>query len=212
LQKISIVRRECRAVRTSFIALPFRYLYFRLRRKNILASRNLTIRGLGNVTTDGLLQVGMIHVGFIPPYERTYLNIRGKLRVDANLPLNKRCDLYIGENATADFGHSYVTGRTSFLIMHDLKIGDDCAIAWGCLFLDEDFHELDHPGKKSRKNGIEIGNHVWIGSRVTIPRGATIPDGCVVASGSVASSSFHTTSCLIAGSPAKVIKENITWT
>ena len=171
----------------------------------------MTIRGLANITTGGLLQIGMIHVGFLPPYERTYLNIRGKLRVRANFSLGKGCDLYVGENATADFGHSYVTGRTAFLILHDLKIGDDCAIAWGCLFLDEDFHELDYPGKKRRKNGIEIGNHVWIGSRVTILRGTTIPDGCVVASGSIVSSSFHTTSCLIAGSPAKVIKENITW-
>jgi acetyltransferase-like isoleucine patch superfamily enzyme len=169
------------------------------------------IRGLGNITTDGLLQIGMMYAGFIPPDEITYLNIHGKLRFRGNFSLGKGCSVYIGKNATADFGHCYVTGRATFVILHDLKIGDGCVIAWECLFLDEDFHELDYSGKKNKTNRIEIGNRVWIGSRVTILRGVTIPDGCVVASGSVVSSSFQTTNCLIAGSPAKVVRENITW-
>lgn len=212
LTEIAQLARKCRAVETSFIAALFRYIYFRLRSKNIMASRNVIIRGLGNIATGGLLQIGLNYVGFIPPDERTYLNIHGNLRFSDRFTLGKGCAIDIGENAIAEFGSGYVTGRTSFVIMHGLKIGDGCAIAWGCQFLDDDFHQMDYPGKKEKKHRIEIGNHVWIGSGVTILRGVTIPDGCVIAAGAVVSSSFQATNCLIAGSPAKVIKENIQWT
>lgn len=210
--ELAKLRRKCSAVETSFIAVLFRHLYFRLRRKNILASRKVTIRGLSNITTDGLLQIGMNYVGFISPNETAYLNIHGTLKFTDSFTLGKGCALDIGENATAEFGNSYVTGRTSFMIMHGLRIGDGCAISWGCQFLDEDFHQLDYSGKKEKQHQIEIGDHVWIGCGVTILKGVKIPDGCVIAAGSVVSSSFQTPNCLIAGSPAKIIKENITWT
>jgi acetyltransferase-like isoleucine patch superfamily enzyme len=211
LIKLAGFKSKCRAVETSFIAALFRHMYFRLRHKKIRASKNVLIRGLDNITTGGLVEIGMNYVGFIPPDERTYLNIHGRLIFNDSFTVGKGCAFDIGEKATAEFGRGYVTGRTTFIIMHGLKIGDGCAISWGCQFLDDDFHHLDYPGKKEKGNKIEIGDHVWIGSDVTLLKGVVIPDGCVIASGSTVTSSFITKNCLIVGSPARIIKENISW-
>jgi acetyltransferase-like isoleucine patch superfamily enzyme len=96
--------------------------------------------------------------------------------------------------------------------MHQLTIGNDCAISWNCQFLDEDYHEIQYEGKKEKNsNSIKIGDRVWIGSNVSIHKGAVIPRGCVVASNSVVKAVFDEENVLIAGNPAKVVKRSISW-
>ena len=91
-------------------------------------------------------------------------------------------------------------------------MGEDCAISWGCQFLDDDFHELSYEGRaKVDDPKIRIGSHVWIGSRVSVLKGAVIPDGCIVASNSVVGKVFTEKNCLIAGNPAKVIRHDVSW-
>lgn len=57
---------------------------------------------------------------------------------------------------------------------------------------------------------VHIGDHVWLCSGCTIMPGVTIGEGSVVAANSTVTKSIPPR-CLIAGSPAKVIKENIEW-
>ena len=79
-------------------------------------------------------------------------------------------------------------------------------------FLDEDFHVIRYEGKKpTGDNGISIGSHVWIGSNVSVLKGAVVPDGCVVASGSVVTDRFDQENALLAGNPARVIREHVEW-
>lgn len=54
--------------------------------------------------------------------------------------------------------------------------------------------------------GIHIGNNCWIGAGVVFCDGVTIGDGCVIAANAVVTQSFPD-NCVIAGCPAKVIKE-----
>ena len=96
--------------------------------------------------------------------------------------------------------------------MHNLKIGENCAISWNCQFLDEDFHQFDYEGKKEIKNNaIEIGSKVWIGSNVSLYKGVRIPNGSIIASDSVVKGTFDDENILIAGNPAKIIKRNVKW-
>jgi acetyltransferase-like isoleucine patch superfamily enzyme len=96
--------------------------------------------------------------------------------------------------------------------MHGLELGAGCSIAWGCQFLDEDFHALSYLGKSaSDGNRITVGSRVWIGSNVSVLKGSVIPDGCVVASGSVVRSRFTEKNALIAGNPAKIVRHNVSW-
>ncbi|MBL7716936.1 MAG: acyltransferase [Bdellovibrionales bacterium] len=54
---------------------------------------------------------------------------------------------------------------------------------------------------------IVIGNDVWVGANVTILKGAKIGNGCVVATGSVVVRGDYPDRSVLAGSPAKVIKQ-----
>jgi acetyltransferase-like isoleucine patch superfamily enzyme len=57
---------------------------------------------------------------------------------------------------------------------------------------------------------IRIGDHVWIGMGVTIVGGVTVGDGAVVAAGSVVSADVPERS-IVAGNPARVVRENVSW-
>ena len=57
---------------------------------------------------------------------------------------------------------------------------------------------------------IEIGDHVWIGLRAIILKGVKIGNGSVIAAGAVVTRDVPPYS-LVAGVPARVIKENIYW-
>lgn len=58
--------------------------------------------------------------------------------------------------------------------------------------------------------GVRIGNQVWIATGAMILPNVTIGDGAIVASGAVVTKDVPAR-CLVAGVPAKVIKENVKW-
>lgn len=181
-------------------------------KKNILVHQHTTIKGVKNISTGGNLNIGTDYVGFTGKKDPTILNVQGKLSFDGSFSIGRGCRMDIGQHAKVRFGkNGFVNPFTLFVIMHELEIGDNCAISWHCQFLDEDFHEIMYEGKKEKSRKITIGNKVWIGANSFIYKGTTIPDGCVVASNSVVRGVFTEKNTLIAGNPAKVIKHNISW-
>jgi len=59
--------------------------------------------------------------------------------------------------------------------------------------------------------GVFIGDHVWVGERVYITKRATIPSECLVAACAVVTRQFTQTHTVIAGNPAKIVRENVQW-
>lgn len=59
--------------------------------------------------------------------------------------------------------------------------------------------------------GVNVGDHVWVGERAYITKKVTIPSECVVAACSVVTRRFASQNCVIAGNPAKVVRENVQW-
>jgi UDP-3-O-[3-hydroxymyristoyl] glucosamine N-acyltransferase len=212
IQRARRVITACRESDSGILRVLLSYAYYKMIGKSILRGNRVLIRGIGRIETGGLVQIGTGYIGFMHKYDRTYLNVNGRLVFRGKFSIGKGCRFDIGKGALAEFGgEGYVNANTIFIIMHGLTVGDGCAISWGCQFLDEDFHKINFPSKHWKDNPIRIGNHVWIGSNVTILRGSVIPDGCVVASGSVVTKAFEKESVLIAGNPATVVKENVDW-
>lgn len=109
--------------------------------------------------------------------------------------------------------HSYINGATIDCSCR-IKIGSYCAIAQGVIIKDSDEHAIldERRNENEYKKPIVIGNKVWIGTNAIILKGVTIGDGAIIAAGAVVIHDVpsHT---IVAGVPAKVIKENIVdWT
>ena len=120
---------------------------------------------------------------------------------DVGLHLRDRdAELTIGDG-------TFVNHRTELVAHERVTIGRDCLIAWDVLVLDSDSHSVDGAPHTAP---VRIGDRVWIGCRATVLKGVTVGDGAVVAAGSVVVSDVPARS-LVAGNPARVVREDVTW-
>jgi acetyltransferase-like isoleucine patch superfamily enzyme len=213
MKKLLQLRKACRNSNSNFLIVLIRYLLYKTRGKNILAHQKAKIKGVDNITSNGLLKIGIDYVGFIHNKDVTYLNIKGKMEFQGNSSIGRGCRFDIGQQATVKIGReTYINPFTTIIIMHGLQVGEGCAISWNCQFLDEDFHHLEYEGKKKTDHkGITIGNKVWVGSNSCIYKGTVIPAGCVIAANTVVKGVFEEENVLIAGNPAKIVKRNVSW-
>ena len=204
--------KTCRESDTSFIIVIFRLIICKVfYHKILLLHQRVRLRGIKNINAPERIAIGTEYVGFMHRTDKTYLNIKGTLSIKGKYNIGRGCRFDIGKDAMVTIGRGgYMNCNTTLIIMHSLTIGDDCAISWNCQFLDEDFHEIDYPGKKMDDASIVIGNRVWVGCGVKIYKGTVIPDGCVIASDAVVRGVFTVENAIIGGNPAKVIKEGIT--
>lgn len=94
-----------------------------------------------------------------------------------------------------------------------VKIGQDCLISSKVNIRNHDSHHIFDKTTGKRINyseNIEIGNHVWIGYGAMLLGGASIDDNSVVGAMAVTSSKFPK-EVVIAGNPARIIREGIFW-
>lgn len=114
-----------------------------------------------------------------------------------------------GKKANVTLGNGVAIGdRTEIHAAESVNIGDNTIIAWDCTIMDRDYHKLMTDTEIAKP--VNIGENVWIGCNVTILKGVTVGDGAVIAAGSVVTKDVPEKT-LVAGNPAKVIKENVWW-
>jgi acetyltransferase-like isoleucine patch superfamily enzyme len=117
--------------------------------------------------------------------------------------------LSVGPNAELSIGnHTYISQNTRISAQRSISIGQRCAISFGVTILDNDGHGFGPPPYSAP---IKIEDDVWIGCNVTLLKGVTIGQGSVIAAGSVVTRSCPSHS-LLAGVPARVIREGVSWT
>lgn len=114
-----------------------------------------------------------------------------------------------GYKAVLEIGDGTAIGdRTEIHAARSVKIGNGTLIAWDCCIMDRDYHKLESDSEVTKP--VSIGNHVWIGCNSIILKGVNIGDGAVVAAGSVVTKDVPE-GALVAGNPARIIKENVSW-
>ena len=94
-----------------------------------------------------------------------------------------------------------------------VSIGKDCMLSYGVNIRTTDSHGIYDVITKQRINpskSIIIGEHVWIGQNTTLLKGTSIGEHSVVGFGSTCTKDYPS-NCIIAGSPAKVVKKDIDW-
>ena len=133
---------------------------------------------------------------------------RALLKVDGNFSFMYGADIIIFQEGKLTLGKgSFINSDCKIRCSKEITIGEDCAISHDFTIMDSDVHYLNGSNNTSP---IKIGNHVWIGTRVTILSGVTIGEGSVIAAGSLVKEDVPPHS-LVAGVPARVVRENIEW-
>jgi acetyltransferase-like isoleucine patch superfamily enzyme len=159
------------------------------------------------------------------------LRWRGRLQTDGLAFVGPGVKFEIGRDATVRLGRWSWIGHGSKIRAHEgeviigaksvigqectisafqhVSIGRECIVADRVMLIDFD-HGVVEAERPIREQGIykrdvNVGNNCWIGYGACFLRGVTVGDNCVVGTLSVVTKDFPA-DCVLAGSPAKIIR------
>lgn len=164
--------------------------------------------------TSKILLKDELHMGynaFIDNGRSSILRIDdgAELIVDGRFQAYYGADIIVFKNAKLVLKGGFINSDVKIRCLCSIEIGRGAKISHDVTIMDSDAHVLEYEGYISSKP-VVIGEHVWIGTKAIILKGVKIGDGAVVAAGSVVTKDVPA-HCLVAGNPARVIKENIVW-
>lgn len=140
------------------------------------------------------------------------LSEESELIVENDFGLYQGASIYLASNAKMLIkGQSFANTNTQINCFNYIEIGKGTYISDDVRIQDSDNHYIIENGvRKLNSAPIIIGDHVWIGKNALILKGVTIGEGAIVAAGSIVVKDVPAKS-LVAGNPARVIKENVIW-
>lgn len=162
---------------------------------------------------------GMIKIGGrgsdMFPKTQTIISIDGDFSLGDNIEIGIGSTFRISKNAKCCFGNNVRIGAMSKLFCEEyINIGNQVGISWESQIFDTNFHYMEDTIKKKiypKTSPIMIGSYNWIGNRVTIMKGTKLGNNMIVASNSLLNKDYSSFPelCILGGSPAKVVKENM---
>lgn len=176
--------------------------------------RSRIVRGPGaSVAVGGRLYLGdnPTYVGFVARGMAPVIELQrdAMLLIEGRARMGDGTKILVGPGAKVSVGKdTYFDGDSRVIAAEGVSIGSGCAIAWEVLIMDTDFHRLD--GRASANASVVIGSGVWVGAGAKILKGVTVGDGAVIAAGAVVTRDVPA-AALVAGSPARVMREGVSW-
>ena len=95
-----------------------------------------------------------------------------------------------------------------------VAIGEDCMISYNVQVRTTDAHGIYDVMTGQRMNppkNVTIGDHVWIGQAALISKGTHVSRNSIIGASSFLQNKEFPPSCIIAGSPAKLIRTGVVW-
>ena len=144
-----------------------------------------------------------------------------KVRIE-DTPHHFGGEIYIGtydcrvNNCTVKIGKNCSSNGLNIHLMEDdsrVNIGENCMFSFSVDIWASDTHSIldENDNLVNLGEFVEIGDTVWVGQEARICKNTVIPNNCIVGMSSIVTKKFETPNSIIAGNPAKVVKENIKW-
>lgn len=142
-------------------------------------------------------------------YDGATLIINGTVILGANV------SLLVGSGATMilgskENGYTTVSHDVQIVANQKVEIGSGCMFSWDVLIMDTNIHPIIAEPPIPIHSPVIIDDDVWLGCRSTILKGVRIEQGAVVGAAAVVVKNIPARAA-VAGNPAKVIKENVSW-
>ncbi len=204
--------------------LYFNFRYFPIKdaiRLPVFISKNVYLKCVeGKIKLEAPISRGLIKIGFgtVGIFDerkfRAIWFVSGEVvfKGSANIGYGSKID--VAENGSLTIGNNLQITAASSIISHkNIQIGDNCLMSWDVLIMDTDLHLIKDANGITQNDPREIiiGNNVWIGCRCLILKGSQIPSFSVIGANTVINKILDDESALYAGSPARKIKDDITW-
>ena len=122
-----------------------------------------------------------------------------------------------GNSSIVTIGKKFGCQGCSIIVNDDRNeviIGENCMFSWNVQIISSDGHSIyDTDTKKilNLSNSISIGNHCWVGSDVKILKNVHLADNTIVGANSLVTRSCNMSNVILAGNPAQVVKQNVSW-
>ncbi len=164
----------------------------------------------------GTLKIG-IDFGYFDPGEfdprvdncRIFLH-NSTLEIHGNVSLYPGVAIY-GVNAHIIIKNgSKINGPCLIISKKRIEFGEECFIGQDSIIRDNDGHEISTGADNEEAQEVKFGNHCWIGQRAMIMKGVTLNDNTIISAGAMVTKSFPG-NVVVSGVPARIIKENVSW-
>ncbi|MCL6547010.1 MAG: hypothetical protein K6T61_17490 [Bryobacteraceae bacterium] len=167
-----------------------------------------------SITIDGDDNVVEIGAG-------TKLGVNATFRGDRNvISIGDACHLHGFVNVLCSDAYLKIGRRTTMvqgsIQLHEpgsIVFGEDCMISSQVYVSLSDIHPIYDRASGQRLNpaaSVTVGDHVWMGLRCLVMKGTEIGDGSVIAAGAIVSGEVPPNT-IVAGVPARVVRQDIEW-
>lgn len=172
----------------------------------------LTVKGINNevIIGDNFINNGQCKILVVGSNNKIVIGDNVQIvtqLVIYNHDNSKDCKINIGNKTSF-----YKTEISTYDNDSSIEIGEDCMFAFDTIIYNTDGHSIFQNGNLINKaDKLVIGDHVWCGWGCAILKNSYIPSGCIVGKSAVVAKKIEKENVVIAGNPAKIIKENICW-
>lgn len=174
----------------------------------------------GSIKLNGKIVPGMITFGyskvgiFDSNYSRGVLDINGTIEFINRAIFGQGSKVCVENGGLLTIGNNYINSAEGTIhCKKDIRIGNNVTVSYNTFITDTDSHSTCDTLTNevfSDECPVSIGDNVWIGMKATVLKGSKISNGSIVAACSVVNRAFEEINVVIAGIPAKIVKQNRT--
>ena len=121
------------------------------------------------------------------------------------------CIAHIGRNFSSEPACEFYLYNSG----NRLKIGEDCMFSRNIVLRCGDSPHLlfdkETGAYLDTEGSVQIGDHVWVGEFAYITKKVTLPNDTIVAAKSVVTRRFTEEYSVVAGNPAKIVRQGVKW-